>query len=55
MHNGRVSGDGPSHDIVGIRKVNNDDLGLLADFLLDADEVVRLECQRLPKRIRVCC
>lgn len=44
VHNSRVSSNGSSHDIVGIREVDNDDLSLLVDFFLNTDEMVGLEC-----------
>lgn len=47
VHNGRVGGDGPPHDIIGICQVNDDDLVLLANFFSYADEVVRLKSKRL--------
>jgi hypothetical protein len=44
MHNGRVSRDRSSYDIIRVGKVNNHDLVLLSNFLAHANESVRLEC-----------
>ena len=40
VHNGRVGSDWSSEDIIGIGKVNDDDLVLFVDFLSYTDEVV---------------
>lgn len=47
VHNGRVGGDGPPHDIIGICQVDDDDLVLLANFFSYADKVVRFKSERL--------
>lgn len=46
VHDGAVGRDGPTDGIVGVRHVDDDDLSLLADFLPDAYELVRLHGER---------
>ena len=47
MHDGRVSTNWPPENIVGVGKVDDDDLVLLIDLFTNANEVVRFECQGL--------
>ena len=47
MHDGRVSTNWPPENIVGVGKVDDDDLVLLIDLFTYANEVVRFECQGL--------
>ncbi len=47
VHYCRVRRDGPPKDIVGVGKVDDDDLVLLTDLLPNTNEVVRLEGQCL--------
>ena len=47
MHDGRISTNWPPENIVGIGKVDDDDLVLLIDLFTHTNEVVRLECQSL--------
>ena len=47
MHDGRVGANWPSEDIVGVRKVDDNNLVLLVDLFTHTNEVVRLECQGL--------
>ena len=49
VHDGTLSRDGSSHNIIGIGQVNNNDLILLSDLLPHTNEVVRLEGQRLER------
>lgn len=44
VHNGRVGGDGPPEDIVGVSKVNDNNLILFVDFLANTNETIRFEC-----------
>jgi hypothetical protein len=44
MHYGRVSTNWPPENIVGVCKVDDDDLVLLIDLFTDTNEVVRFEC-----------
>jgi hypothetical protein len=54
IHESRVSGDGPSHDIGRILEINNDNVSLLAHLIADADELLRLHGQRSkPDGLRV--
>ncbi len=43
VHDSRVRRDWSTHDIVGISKVDNDDLVLFIDFFPNTNEVVGLE------------
>jgi hypothetical protein len=43
MHDGRISTDWSSKDIVSVREVDDDNLILLVDLFAHTDEVVRLE------------
>jgi hypothetical protein len=47
MHNGRVRCYWATHDIIGIREVNNDDLVLVIDLFPNAYEAVRFKCEGL--------
>lgn len=47
MHNGRIGTNWPPKDIVGVRKVDNDNLILLVDLFSHTYEMVGLECQSL--------
>ena len=47
MHNGRIGANWPPEDIVGVGKVDDDDLVLLVDLFTHTNEVVRLKCQGL--------
>lgn len=47
MHDGRVGGDRPTKDVVGICEVDDNDLILLAYFFPNANVAVRLERQGL--------
>jgi hypothetical protein len=49
VHNGRVGSDGSAEDIIGICKVDNDDLVLLIDLFPYAYKVVRFKGQSLFK------
>ncbi len=50
MHDSRVGTNWPPEDIVGVRKVDDDDLVLLIDLFAHTNEVVRLKCQGLRYR-----
>ena len=47
MHDGRVGGDRPPEDIVGVGEVDDDNLVLLIDFFTNTNEVVGFERQSL--------
>jgi hypothetical protein len=43
MHNGRVGGNGSTHDIVSVGEVDYDDLILVVDLFAHAYEMIRFE------------
>ena len=55
MHYGRIGGDRSTHDIVGVCKVDDDDLVLFINLLSHTNEVVGLEGQCLARGMECEC